>query len=871
MLKMIGKTISHYRILEKLGEGGMGVVYKAEDTTLKRTVALKFLPSELTRDPEARKRLYYEARAASSLEDTRVCTIHAIEETEDGQVFIAMPCYEGESLKERIAHGPMKLEDAVETALQIARGLAAAHEKGIVHRDIKPANIMITSKGQVKIMDFGLAKLSGATKLTKTGTTIGTVAYMSPEQARGSKVDHRTDIWSLGVLIYEMVSGRKPFEGDYEQAVLYSIMNDPSEPLTGLRTGIPLDLEKIVDKCLEKESSRRYQHIDEVAVDLKRIGESVSGKVSGGKIRIRRNKKMAWYAVPVILIVLFSVWIFLPYGPLPWSRPGSVSRIMKIVVLPFENLGHEGDTYFADGITEEITSRLSRLDALGVISRQSALHYAGKDFTVEQIGRELRVDYILGGTVRWAREEEGPGRVRITPHLIRVKDDTEIWNPVYEHVLEDIFHTQSDIAHKVVEQIGINLMQPQIDRLRHQPTENIAAYQAFLRGRYYTARPHFTGENWEKAIRDFQTAVRLDTGFALAQAELAKAHARLYYLRQDLSPERLEMAEQAAGRAMRLDPDAPGVRLAIGYYYLWAHRDHEKALKEWEIAEKELANNVDILKTRAVLFEPEGRLEEGIEVLKKAFELSPKDASIASNLTLFYWLMRDYTRAMEAGDLTIELEPDGVWPYLYKAFIIWSKEGPNRESRALLSNCPATHDFYYWSWYWQELGEKNYQKALELLETVPGDWVIQKMSAAPKVLLAAFVHEYLGDMERARRGYEASIPLLQSAIERRPDDPRYHSSLGLAYAGLGMDQEALREGKRAVDLLPLSEDALYGTPYVYDLAVIHTMTSDVEAAIEELKMLFTIPSFYTKHWLEMDVRLFTLRDNPGFKALVEGK
>ena len=276
---MIGRTISHYKILEKLGEGGMGVVYKAEDTKLKRTVALKFLPPELTRDPEAKERFIQEAQAASALDHPNICNIHEIDETEDGQIFIVMACYAGETLKKKVASGQLSVDSVIDIAIQIAQGLAKAHEHGIVHRDIKPANVMITNDGVAKILDFGLAKLKGQIGLTKAGTTLGTVAYMSPEQARGEDVDHRTDIWSFGVVLYEMISVQLPFKGEYEQAVIYSIMNEEPIPIPGLRVGVPASLERIVNKALEKSPDARYQHVDEMLMDFRRLKrETETGK-----------------------------------------------------------------------------------------------------------------------------------------------------------------------------------------------------------------------------------------------------------------------------------------------------------------------------------------------------------------------------------------------------------------------------------------------------------------------------------------------------------------------------------------------------------------------------------------------------------------
>ncbi|MCH8124570.1 serine/threonine protein kinase [candidate division KSB1 bacterium] len=307
---MIGKTISHYKILEKLGSGGMGVVYKAQDLKLDRFVALKFLPPHISADGDEKKRFIHEAKAASALQHNNICTIHEIGETDDGQMFICMDYYEGETLKKKIERGPLNLEDAIDIAIQISQGLAKAHSKEITHRDIKPANILITEEKQVKIVDFGLAKLAGRTVLTKEGTTIGTVAYMSPEQAQGTEVDHRTDIWALGVVLYEMLTGKQPFAGDYEQAVMYSIMNEDAEPITGLRTGVPMELERIVNKCLEKTPGNRYQSVNELIVDLRRIRKVANPEnvapAAYKKLETASFKKRAFIWIGVSLAVIFT-------------------------------------------------------------------------------------------------------------------------------------------------------------------------------------------------------------------------------------------------------------------------------------------------------------------------------------------------------------------------------------------------------------------------------------------------------------------------------------------------------------------------------------------------------------------------------------
>ena len=457
----------------------MGVVYKAEDTKLKRTVALKFLPADLAREEEAKDRFVHEAQAASSLDHPNICTIHEIDETVDGQIFIAMAYYEGETLKKKIERGPIPLEETIDIGIQIAQGLAKAHEEDIIHRDIKPANVMITDRGNVKIVDFGLAKLSGRTQLTKEGTTMGTVAYMSPEQTQGIEVDQPTDIWALGAVIYEMITGQQPFAGDYEQAVMYSIMNEDPEPLTALRTGLPMELERIVNKCLAKEPDNRYQHADELIVDLRQCGRSTSKVPTSRVVSVR--SKISWLigvtlAVFLLLLLIYFTDVF---------RSGAQNKAERIMlaVLPFENLGDPEDAYFADGISDEILTKLSTIPQLGVIARESSFKYRNDEKSIAEIGDALGVQYLLKGAIRWQRTGEGATQVRITPKLISVVDNRNVWAEAYGGSLGDIFSLQANIAEQVSQALRITLTAGQNQTLREKPTENLEAYNHFLRGK----------------------------------------------------------------------------------------------------------------------------------------------------------------------------------------------------------------------------------------------------------------------------------------------------------------------------------------------------------------------------------------------------
>lgn len=862
---MIGETLSHYRILERLGGGGMGVVYKAQDLRLDRPVALKFLPAECTRDPEAKARFIHEARAASALQHDNICTIHDIDETPEGQLFICMDFYDGETLKRKIDRGPMPVEEALDIAVQVARGLAKAHEAGMVHRDVKPANVMVTKDGEAKIVDFGLAKLACQTRLTREGSTLGTVAYMSPEQARGEVVDHRSDIWSLGVVLYEMITGRLPFRSDYEQAVVYSIINDEVQPIKGAHPG----LDAIIRKALRKEPSARYQTAEELIAELKdlHVGgtTSPSARVTG---RGRGSRRMSWV---VVMGAIFLGAAAVLTGYLVYRAGGDKTAELapRLVVLPFEHLGPAESEYFTDGVTEELTTRLSSLSSLKVISRTSAAQYIKTNKPLDVVGRELGADFALGGAVRWAPSQGGGSRVRITSNLTRLSDNTTLWAETYDRVIDDIFAVQSEISQKVIGRLGITLLGPERKSVDLPPTRNLEAYRAFLRARYYVNRPHFTIANWLQAVGAYQQAVELDSGFALAYAELARAHARLYYLWHDHSADRLEKATRAAERAVALAPDMPAVHLALGYYELYAHRNPEKALEQFSIAENGLPHNVEILEAKVTVLSNVGRWEEAAEYDRKALELSPRDVWLTVDLAEKSWLLRRYEEAVKTCDQAIELSPDDAWPYLFKTFSLWSWKGATAETRTVLEAVPANHDWTPWAWYWQDMYERDYRRAIERLSSNPITWIRNKCWAMPKSLLIAYAHRLSGDQEKSMRAYEEARSLLEVEVRQWPDDPRYHSSLGIAYAALGRREEAVREGKKAVELLPLSADAFYGLPYLQDLAFIYALNGDAGAAVEVLEHLLTVPSWFSPAWIRMEVELDPIRNHPEFIRLLE--
>jgi serine/threonine-protein kinase len=425
------------------------------------------------------------------------------------------------------------------------------------------------------------------------------------------------------------------------------------------------------------------------------------------------------------------------------------------------------------------------------------------------------------------------------------------------------------VAQKIASELMVALTPEEIEKMDEKPTENMEAYQAYLRGHYYAGQPHFSIQDWILALQGFQDAVDIDTIFALAYGELARAHARLIFLRQDISKQRFEKADQAAAKALRLGSDQPRVHLAIGYYYLYAYRDEAQALKHLEIAEKSLPGDVEILIEKAAIIVTKGRWEEYIHLLEKADQLRPHDVSILSDLAEAYWFTRRYRESVDASNKATALSPNSTWPCLFRAFAYWSWKGPGKESRNALKYIGDKHEWYLFSWYIQEIGEGNLQRALQLVSDTAGGWGIDnKMWAIPRCMLSAFIYDYLDEPDLAVNGYKTAMEILEKKVAEIPNDPRYHSSLGVAYAGLGKKEEAIKEGLKARDLLPVSKDAIYGLGILQDLAIIYTMAGELDLALGQLDQLLSIPSWITPVWLGWDIRFSPLRSHPGYKKLL---
>lgn len=606
---MIGKTISHYKIIEKIGEGGMGVVYKAQDIKLDRVVALKFLPQYLASDPIEKERFFQEAKATSALSHPNILTIHDLDEY-DGQFFISMEYLEGQTLKSKIQKEKLRIEQIIDFGLQIAEALKLAHDKSIIHRDLKSDNLMVLKDGRVKIMDFGLAKWKKSPNLTKTGTTVGTLNYMSPEQVQGITVDHRTDLWSFGVVLYEMLTGQLPFQGDYEAATIYSIINEEPLPISGRSKDAPESLNLIMERALKKDLSERYQDVKEVLNDLKQTQKELK--------QVSRN----------------------------------LTPQKSIAVLPLDNISPDKENeYFSDGLTEEIIMNLSKIKDLKVISRTSAMHYKGTKKPLKQIAKELQVQYILEGSVR----KHGPD-LRITAQLIDAVQDSHLWAERYNGTVEDVFEIQEKVAGEIAEALKLKLSPPEQRNIERRQTKNPEAYQLYLMGRFYWNKR--TEESFKTAVGYFNQAIELDPNYALPLVGLADTHILTGVYCYQRPHVVMPKARQAAQKALELDNELAEAHASLAHIKMLYDWDWAGAESEFKQAIGLTPNYAPAYLWYSLTLSAQGKLEEALIEIKKAQELDPLSLIINTDVGLVHYFAGRYDLAIRELLKALEMDPN---------------------------------------------------------------------------------------------------------------------------------------------------------------------------------------------------------------------
>ncbi len=787
---MIGQVVSHYKILEKLGEGGMGVVYKARDTMLDRDVALKFLPQELTKDPDARKRFVHEAKAASALEHANICNIHEIGTTGDGRSFIVMACYDGVSLKEKISTGSLSIRDALDVAIQAGRGLARAHEAGIVHRDVKPANIMVTSRGEVKILDFGLAKLTGLTKLTKSGMTVGTVAYMSPEQTRGDEIDQRTDVWSLGVVLYEMLTGKLPFRSEYEQGMIYSILNEEPELPSEIRSDIPKGLDQIVAKALSKLPADRYQTMTEMLADLDAFQAGDVIRTKSARTTQKRKRRVV-YQIGMAILLLALIWIGLWLNP--FSR-GTDVQSKTIAVLPFVNMsGNPDDEFFSDGIMEDILTQTSKIADLTVLSRNVVMQYKGTKKTAREIGRELNAGAILEGSVR-----RSGGEIRITAQLIDARNEKNIWAETYDKEFNQVFAIQSEVAQKIASALHATLSPREKVEIERKPTENLDAYVFYLKGREYYSRRTTDGN--EQAIALFKKALSFDSGYALAYAGLGDAYAwrclhafKTYWLDSSIA---------FGNSAVSINPNLAEGYKALGLAYTCAGK-MRKGLEFYRKAVELNPNYAPAVQNIGHNSGEFGNWDEAVKWDKKALSLNPTSPAQYINVAGDYAYLGDDSMALVYVNKAVALEPGDPDAYYWLGLMSFYRgEYPaaaasvQKYLSAMVQNGRESSPEYVAGLSLAgdcELPQDHYQEALEYYEK------FTSIDSTIDPTRLGYVLLKTGDTKTARKMFLYARSLDEKAIRDGGEHYWVHMDLARINAIEGNRPEAYSEIRKAID------------------------------------------------------------------------
>jgi len=866
---MLGKTISHYKILEKLGEGGMGVVYKAQDTKLDRIVALKFLPKHLLCDGEAKTRFEHEAKAASALDHPNIATIYEIDEAE-GECFISMAFVEGKSLKELLKEKTLSLKEVLDIAIQIGEGLNAAHKKGIVHRDIKSENLMLTNEGLVKIMDFGLAKLKGITNLTKDGSTLGTAAYMSPEQAKGEEVDNRSDIFSFGVVLYELLTKQLPFGGEHPAAIIYSIINEQPQPVARYNNQVSSELERMVFKTLAKDKEERYQHIDDLLADLRHEKKSLeyvkTAVTTQPAVPPEVAKKRVVPLLAGIVVVLLLLVSYLAF----FKQKGMVTVKGKpsVAVLYLQNLSeNKGDEYFSAGMTEDIITQLSKIGGLLVSSRSDIEQFKNKAINLKEVADKLKVNYVIEGSVRKYGD-----KIRITCQLIKASDGFHVWADSYDRQMEDLFAIQADVAKAVAQALKVALAPIELDRIEKKPTLNPRAYNYYLQGREEYWSGGYTKESMQLAIRMFEKALEADSNFALAYAGLSDCYSSFVSFGVDPKKSWLEKAEKTGLKALALDPDLAEAHRALSRLY-WTEGKTEDAIQEAEEVVKANPNYGEAWRLLGAWYIWTGQYPKAESALMRALEVKPTEAYLFLGFISLYSLWGDRKKVEEYFNKALEFQPPNMFTYSAMSYwhIHWGElEQAKRMAYKALNTNPHSNDameslvrIFILS---GEEDSSSFYLNEARRENPESDYFVEM----------AYLAFLRGNKKQAGIYLDSCIRFNQPLVkefEGLPDEYYSRLRIALAFALKGESGKALEQAERVRSSLGeslLSIEWAFYWEIVQPLSFVYSLTGQKQEAVRMLEFLVK-NNIITPAYIKLHPWYKNLAGYPAFEELINRK
>jgi serine/threonine protein kinase/tetratricopeptide (TPR) repeat protein len=870
-----------YRIERELGRGGMATVFLAHDLRHKRPVALKVLHPELalTLGPE---RFQREIETAARLQHPHILTVHDSGETV-GQLWYTMPYVEGESLRDRLRRErQLPLADALQITLEVADALGYAHRHGVVHRDIKPENILL-SEGHALVADFGVARAlqsAGGEQLTETGSAVGTPAYMSPEQSMADRsLDGRSDLYSLGCVLYEMLAGEPPYTGPSAQAIVAKRLMDPIPSARRLRETIPVGLDEALQQALTKAPADRFPTADAFARALRATamtptavpaalpGVTDSGRSTWSQRTARRRLPVV--ATALVLGVLIGLGVLFAWGR-SHPSPEETGGAKLLAVLPFENQGAPEDEYFADGVTDAVRGKLAGLPQLRVIARSSSNQYKKTPKSPQEIGRELGVQYLLTGTVRWDKRPGNQSRVQVNPELVQVATSSTQWQQPFDATLSDVFQVQTDIANRVVQAMNVALGESERRAIAAPPTVSLAAYDAFLKGEELSnAVSIYEPVKIRAAVPEYERAVALDSGFALAWAQLSRANSLLYYNGVP-DPREAAAALAAAKRALAAAPDRAEPWLAVGDYYINVPRKADSALARYVLGQRVSPDNAELLTAAARAQQSLGRWEPALASLTRAQISDPRSAATAWRKAQALLYLRRYPEALAAIDGALILFPTSLTLIQQKA-MVYLANGDIAGAQAVLRAAPteiapaalAAFMATYWDLFW--VLEEDQQK--QLLGLGPEEFDNNRGAWA---LVMAETNALRGDQTRSRAYGDSAAQDFTRQLRGAPEDPQLLVLRGLALAYWSRGREAIQEGKRGTMGMPLSKDGYNGPYYQHQLARIYLLAGEPQKALDQLEPLLKVPYYLSPKWLRIDPTFAPLRGNPRFERLVNG-